>query len=276
MKPRVGRIQFLNCFPLYYGLLENKIPLNIELIKGYPSDLNRMLKNNLLDMAWIPSIAYARNYRDYILLPDVSVSSDGPVNSIFLFSKEPIENLHNRRVAMSNISTTSQALLRILMANYYQCAPDYFDSAPELGAMLIEADAALLIGDDALRAYYKNDNRLLVYDLGQIWKEYTGLPMVFAIWAIREEWAYTHLDDLKKIHQVFLESIQFSLEHIKDAAIIASQWEDFDYPYLVDYFNALKYDFDGRKQKGLMEYYNQACSLGLIEQVPPIKILDLS
>ena len=276
MKPRVGHIQFINCFPMYYGLLEKKLPLDIELIKGYPSDLNRMLKENLLDMAWIPSIAYARNYKDYVLLPDITVSSDGPVKSVFLFSKSPIETLDNRRIAMTNTSATSQALLRILMSKSYRSAPEYFDSTPEFGAMLMEAEAALLIGDDALRAYYKNKDRLLVYDLGQLWKDYTGLPMVFAVWAIRKEWADTNLDKIKEIHRVFLASLQYSLDNIEDAAKKAAQWEEFDYKYLVDYFNCLKYDFDLRKQKGLLEYYTQAHNLGLIEEVPPIDIIDVT
>ena len=94
MRPRVGHIQFINCFPLFYGLIEKKFLLEIDLIKGNPSDLNRMLQENLLDLAPIPSIAYARNYRDYVLMPDISVSCDGEVKSIFFFFKVLINELH--------------------------------------------------------------------------------------------------------------------------------------------------------------------------------------
>lgn len=275
MKPRVGHIQFINCFPLFYGLIEKKFLLEIELIKGNPTDLNRMLADNILDLAPIPSIAYARNYKDYVLMPDISVSCDGEVKSIYLFSRLPIEQLHNKRIALTNISRTSQALLRILMARYYNISPEYFQSAPELGAMLMEADAALLIGDDALRARYKTHDRLYIYDLGQEWKKFTGLPMVFAVWAIRRDFAHNHRDELKLIRDTFTESIKFSLECIQDCAAKASQWEDFNADYLVEYFNSLRFDFDARKQEGLLQYYREAKNQGLIDEVPPIEIMDL-
>lgn len=277
MRPRVGHIQFINCFPLFYGLIEKKFLLEVELIKGYPSDLNRMLKDNVLDLAPIPSIAYARNYREYVLMPDISVSCDGDVKSIYLFSKLPINELHGCKIALTNISATSQALLRTIMAGYYNIVPEYFDSAPELGAMLIEADAALLIGDDALRAKYKynNDNRLYVYDLGQVWKEYTGLPMVFAVWAIRRDYAEKNLEQVKMIKNTFVDSMQYSLDNIRAVAEKAAQWEEFSADYLVEYFASLRYDFDQSKQEGLLEYYKQAHNLGLIEEVPPIGILNI-
>lgn len=275
MKPRVGHIQFINCFPLFYGLIEKKFLLEIELIKGNPTDLNRMLGDNLLDLAPIPSIAYARNYRDYVLLPDISISCDGEVKSIYLFSRLPIDKLHNKKIALTNISRTSQALLRVLMARYYNISPEYFQSAPELGAMLMEADAALLIGDDALRARYKTHDRLYIYDLGQEWKKLTGLPMVFAVWAIRRDFAHNHRDELRLIRDTFTESIKFSLEYIQDCAAKASQWEDFSADYLVEYFNSLRFDFDTRKQEGLLQYYKEAKNQGLIDEVPPIEIIDL-
>ncbi|MGI6435929.1 MAG: menaquinone biosynthetic enzyme MqnA/MqnD family protein [Syntrophomonadaceae bacterium] len=275
MRPRVGHIQFINCFPLFYGLIEKKFLLEIDLIKGYPSDLNLMLKDNLLDMAPVPSISYARNYRDYVLMPDISISCDGEVKSIYLFSRLPIEKLHQQRVAMTNTSATSQALLRILMANHYHIVPEYFNSAPELGAMLMEAEAALLIGDDALRARYKTHDRLFIYDLGLEWKTYTGLPMVFAVWAIRKDYATNHMAELKIVKETFADSIKLSLENIDDVARKASQWEDFGPDYMVKYFQTLKFDFDHSKQEGLLEFYRQAHQLGLLEEMPPLQILDI-
>jgi len=275
MRPRVGHIQFINCFPLFYGLIEKKFLLEIDLIKGNPSDLNRMLQENLLDLAPIPSIAYARNYRDYVLMPDISVSCDGEVKSIFFFSKVPINELHQKKVALTNTSATSQALLRVILARYYNIMPEYFSSAPELGAMLMEADAALLIGDDALRARYKNQDRLYIYDLGEEWKKFTGLPMVFALWAIKKDFASKNVEQLRIIKETFTESIKFSLENVRDVAKKASQWEDFGADYLVDYFRCLRFDFDSGKQEGLMEYYRQAKNQGLLDEVPPLEILDI-
>ncbi|HQD89647.1 MAG TPA: menaquinone biosynthesis protein [Syntrophomonadaceae bacterium] len=275
MRPRVGHIQFINCFPLFYGLIEKKFLLDIDLIKGTPKDLTAMLEANLLDMAAIPSIKYAKNFHDYVIMPDISISCDGEVKSIYLFSKIPIQDLHHKKIALTNTSATSQALLRIIMARKYEAVPEYFDSIPELRAMLMEADAALLIGDDALRAKYKTSDSLYVYDLGQEWKDMTGLPMVFSVWAIRREFAENHLDQVKLIYDAFCDSMAYSLENIEDVARKASQWEDFPPEYLVEYFRTLRFDFDVSKQEGLLEYYRQANSMGLLEQVPPLNVLNL-
>ncbi len=275
MRPRVGHIQFINCFPLFYGLIEKKFLLEVDLIKGNPTDLNRMLADNLLDLAPISSIAYARNYRDYVLMPEISISADGEVKSIYLFSKLPIEQLDGKKIALTNISATSQALLRIIMAKKYGLAPDYFSSTPKLGAMLIEADAALLIGDDALRAKYNQDPRLFAYDLGKEWKEMTGLPMVFAVWAIRKDFMEKKLEQVQIIKDSFIDSMNYSLAHIEDVACKAAQWEEIPANYLVDYFNSLRFDFDERKQEGLIQYYKEAYQLGLIDEVPPLTILDI-
>lgn len=275
MRPRVGHIQFINCFPLFYGLIEKKFLLEIDLIKGNPKDLNNMLEANLLDMAPIPSIKYANNFRDYVIMPDISISCDGEVKSIYLFSKVPIEDLHHKRVALTNTSATSQNLLRIIMSRKYEAVPEYFDSIPELRAMLMEADAALLIGDDALRAKYKTSDSLYVYDLGQEWKNMTGLPMVFSVWAIRREFAENQLDQVKLIKEAFCDSMAYSLENIGDVARKACQWEDFPPEYLVEYFTTLRFDFDKSKQEGLIEYYRQASNMGLIEQAPPLNVLSL-
>ncbi len=275
MRPRVGHIQFINCFPLFYGLIEKKFLLEIDLIKGNPTDLNRMLHENLLDLAPISSIAYARNFRDYILMPDISVSADGEVKSIYLFSKLPIEELNGKKIALTNTSATSHALLRIIMHNYYHSSPEYFVSVPELRAMLMEADAALLIGDDALRSRYKTADRLYIYDLGQEWKRFTGLPMVFAVWAVRREFAQKNPEMVRVIKNTFCDSMKFSLENIEDVAAKASQWEDFDAAYLVDYFNSLRFDFDQKQQEGLAEYYRQAYNMGLLDEVPPLELLPI-
>ncbi len=274
MRPRVGHIQFINCFPLFYGLIEKKFLLDIDLIKGNPTDLNRMLAQGELDLAPISSIAYAQNYDQYLLMPDISISADDEVKSIYLFSKYPIEELDQKNIALANISATSQLLLKIIMQNYYRIVPRYFASAPELRAMLMEADAALLIGDDALRAKYRHDQSLYVYDLGHLWKKYSGLPMVFAVWAIRKDFARRYPEQLQVIRKTFVDSIQLSLEQVEAVAAKAAQWEDFTTQYLIEYFRVLRFDFDEAQQQGLLEYYRQAYRLGAIAEVPELVFMD--
>lgn len=275
MIPRVGQIQFLNCFPLYYGLIEKKFLLDIELIKGTPTQLNGMLKNNQLHLSAISSIAYAQSWKDYVLMPDISISADGEVKSVNLYSKIPIEELDGKSVALTNLSATSQALVKVIMAEYYKIQPDYFVSVQDLGKMLSDAEAALIIGDDALRTFHDTNENLYAYDLARLWKDFTGLPMVFAVWAVRREFAENHLEQVKKIKEVFTDSIRFSLTNIKEVANKGAEWGNFSAQQLEDYFVTLKYDLDESKQKGLLEYYRQVHKLGLIEDMPDLKILNI-
>ncbi len=275
MRPRVGHIQFINCFPLYYGLLEKKILLDIDLVKGTPSELNRMLREKRLDLAPISSIEYARNHKNLILMPDISISADNDVKSIFLISKRPITDLNGCRIALTNTSATSQALLRILMSKKYCHEVEYFESPPKLGSMLLEADAALLIGDHAMRADYQMKEKLHVYDLGREWHEFNGHSMVFAVWAIRRDYARDNLEQVEGLKNAFLASMEFSLQNIRDVAHKASEWEVFSAQYLEDYFTTLRFDFSVKQQAGLLAYYRQAFRLGLLDEVPELKFLEV-
>jgi len=276
MKPRVGHIQFLNCFPLFYGLSKKNFLFELDLIQSRPIDLNNMLGSNMLDLSSISSIAYAHSYRDYVLLPDISISADGKVKSVLLFSKVPIGELHRRKIALTNVSAASQALLRIILAKAYNIVPEYLSSAPDLKTMCSKADAALLIGDDALQAYCRKDvNNLYIYDLGEEWKKFTDLPMVFAVWAVRKEFAAQNMQKLKTIKEEFTEAIRYSLENITELSLEASKQRIFAPEFLADYFTTLKFDFDERKQKGLIEYCLQAKDQGLLDEIPSLEILSL-
>ena len=164
-KPRLGHIQYLNCVPLYYGLVKSDGILDVELIKAPPRRLAEMLTAKELDAAPIPSIEYARNAEMFSLLPDISISSDGEVQSILLLSKVPADQLGGHTVALTDASRTSQVLARILLAKHWNAEPTFVEMPSDLPSMLREADAALLIGDDALRAFHGTTD-LYKYDLG--------------------------------------------------------------------------------------------------------------
>ncbi|NPV27683.1 MAG: menaquinone biosynthesis protein [Firmicutes bacterium] len=275
MRPRVGHIQFLNSLPLYYGLVKNDVLLDVDLVKGTPTELNRYLLEGSLDISSISSIEYARHHEELILMPNISVSADGEVKSIYLFSKVPIEQLDGQPVALTSTSATSQALLQIIMRDKYGIKPRYFVSPPELGSMLLEAEAALLIGDHAMRAAYQLKERLFVYDLGLEWKTLTGLGMVFAVWAIRKEFATAQPDLAREVYHAFFKSMDYSLRNITAVAENAARWEPFAMEYLCDYFQTLRFSFGPNLQAGLLEYYRRAQTLGILKTVPEIKFLEV-
>src|SRR3954453_18892350 len=170
MAIRLGRISYVNMAPVFY-----RLEAHVEEVQGVPTDLNRRLVGGELDLAPISSIAYARNAATLRMLPRICVSSEGAVESIQLVSKTPLERI--RVVAVTPESATSVVLTRVLFPDAEQVP---------LGE---EAEAKLLIGDAALKSAFEDPTPH--HDLGRLWLERTGLPMVFAVWAAPEP---THPD----------------------------------------------------------------------------------
>lgn len=271
-RPRLGHIQFLNLLPLYYGLVKKDVLLDVELVKAAPRDLTRMLLDDELDIAPIPSIEYCRNWRELLLLDDLSVSSDGEVQSILLLSNVPAEELDGRPVALASTSRTSQALLQIILSEKYGVAPYYFEAPPDLPQMMRSAEAALLIGDDALRALY-SPSPLLRYDLGSEWKELTGCKMVYAVWAVRRDFAQAHGERLAALHWALLESMRYTHEHLDAIAQYAARWETFPVAFLRNYFETLRFDFGEDYREGLGLYYSKAKEMGFVDEVAPLNFV---
>ncbi len=269
MRPRLGHIQFLNCLPLYYGLVKTDVLLDVDLVKAAPKDLSEMLVGGELDVAPIPSIEYARHAEDLVLLPDISISSDGEVQSILLLANEPPERLGGRCVALTDTSRTSQVLARILFERYWGATPEYTEMPSGLASMMREAEAALLIGDDALRAYHQPTD-LLKYDLGQMWDDYAGLPMVYAVWAARREFAERSPGELERVDWALNQSNRYTHEHLEAISEYAARWEPFPVTFFRSYFDALRFDFGSRYRDGLGRYLEEAHAIGQLQRVPEL------
>ena len=246
-RPRVGHIQFLNCLPIYWGLVRSGALLDVELTKDTPDRLNDALVAGDLDIGPISLVEYLRHADELLLLPDLAVGSDGPVLSVNLVSPAcRWRSWTGGRVALGSTSRTSVLLARhVARARCMGSSPEYFVCPPDLDAMLLEADAAVLIGDAALRATYEAPRTgLAVHDLGQVWRDWTGLPMVFAVWAVRRDYADANPGLVKDVHTAFLRSRDEALAHVDAVAEQAARWEVFDAGTLASYFRTL--DFSAR------------------------------
>jgi chorismate dehydratase len=271
-RPRVGHIQFLNCLPIYWGLVRSGALLDVELTKDTPDRLNEMLVAGDLDIGPISLVEYLRNSDDLVLLPDLAVGSDGPVLSVNLVSQVPLDTLDGRRVALGSESRTSVLLARMWLAEVHGVHPDYFVCPPNLTAMLLEADAAVVIGDTALRATYEAPGMGLdVYDLGQVWRDWSGLPMVFAVWAARREYAEANPGLVKDVHTAFVRSRDDALVHVDEVAARAARWEPFDAATLATYFRTLDFSLGDRQVEGLIEFSRRTAAAGVIDKpVAPV------
>jgi chorismate dehydratase len=269
-RPRVGHIQFLNCLPIYWGLMRSGALIDVELFKDSPERLNAALVAGDLDIGPISLVEYLRNAEDLLLLPDLAVGSDGPVLSVNAVSTVPLESLDGRRVALGATSRTGVLLAQMYLESHLGVRPEYCNSPPDLARMLDEADAAVIIGDVALRAMHEAPRHgWRVTDLGQAWREWTGLPMVFAAWAVRRDFAAAHPGLVKDVHEAFLRSRELCLTELDEVAAAAARWETLSAETLATYFRVLDFSLGERQVAGVREFARRAALRGAAPALPP-------
>ncbi len=252
----MGHIQFLNCLPLYWGLARTGTLLDLDLSKDTPEKLSEQLIRGELDIAPVTLVEFLRAADDLVAFPDLAVGCDGPVMSCVIVSQKPLEQLDGARVALGSTSRTSVRLAQLLLAEKIGVQPEYYSCPPDLGLMMQEADAAVLIGDAALRANLHDGPKLglEVHDLGQMWKDWTGLPFVFAVWATRRDYLEREPLVVEKVHEAFLASRDLSLEEVTKVAEQAARWETFDEAVLERYFTTLDFRFGAEQLRGVTEF----------------------
>lgn len=256
IRPRVGHIQFLNCLPLYWGLARTGTLLDFELTKDTPEKLSEQLVRGDLDIGPITLVEFLRHADELVAFPDIAVGCDGPVMSCVIVSQVPLERLDGARVALGSTSRTSVRLAQLLLADSVGVRPSYYTCPPDLPLMMQEAEAAVLIGDAALRANLVDGPRhgLEVHDLGAMWKAWTGLPFVFAVWAARRDYLAREPDLTRGVHEAFLASRDLSLTEVDKVVEQAARWEAYDEQALERYFTTLDFRFGGPQLAAVAEF----------------------
>src|SRR3954462_14768373 len=221
--------------------------------QGVPTTLNRQLVAGEIDVAPISSIEYARHAASLRLLPRLCVSSEGGVESIQLVTKTPLERV--RLVAVTPESATSVVLTRVLFP------------AAELVPLGESAEAKLLIGDAALKSAFEDPTPH--HDLGRLWQERTGLPMVFAVWAAPEP---TH-PDLPELEDALVESVRAARAEPEQLAFESAERYGYPAGFLARYFEKLRYRFGPRERAGLYTFLEMAHEVGELEEVPELRFV---
>lgn len=262
-RPRVGHIAFLNCLPIYWGLARTGALLDLDLHRAAPDELSRRLVAGDLDIGPITLVEYLKHADDLLLIPDPAVAADGPVLSVNLVTRTPLADLPAApRVSLASTSRTGVLLGRMLLEDRYGRKPDYAVTAPDIESALKDADAAVLIGDEALQVFHEHRHQgrdgLHVLDLAAEWKDWTGLPMVFAVWAVRRDYAEAHPGLVKDVHLAFRDSVQRSREEIDEVVASAARWEPFPPAALAEYFERLQFGLGERHIAGLREFASRA------------------
>ena len=246
MAIRLGRIAYANMAPVFYRLVAD-----VEEVTGVPTELNRLLLDGELDIAPISSIEYARNADRLRILPRICVSSEGAVDSIQLVTRQPLGRV--RSVAVTPESATSVVLTKVLLPQ------------AELVPLGEEADATLLIGDAALKSAFEDPTPH--HDLGRLWLERTGLPMVFAVWAAPEP----IVDGLPELEHSLVASVRLARAEPERLAYESSQRYGYPPGFLARYFEKLRYSFGPRERAGLYTFLEMARDVGELEHVPELR-----
>jgi chorismate dehydratase len=245
---RLGRISYVNMAPVFY-----RVEAPFSEVAGVPTALNRALLAGECDLAPISSIEYARNAERLRILPRLCVSSEGAVESIQLVTRMPLERV--RRVAVTPESATSVVLTKALL--------------PEAEHVPLSepADAKLLIGDAALQSAFEDPTPH--YDLGRLWLERTGLPMVFAVWAAPEPVA----EGVAELETALVQSVRLARAEPERLAHEASARYGYPAGFLARYFEKLRYRFGPRERAGLLTFLELAHEAGELDVVPELRFV---
>jgi chorismate dehydratase len=268
----------LNTAPLVRGFTHGPLRGKYDLSFTVPSQCAEALRSGAVDVAIIPAIEYQR-IPDLVILPNLSIASKKSVRSLLLVSKKPIQQV--ARIALDRSSRSTQALTRILCEKRWHIAPEFFEAAPDLPEMLRHADAALLIGDPALRlaiatapnarrdssgeivttaaaAGFPEAGPLFIYDIVEKWRAMTSLPAVLAVWAARGG------SVTPELIQDFQDSLAFGLQHLDAIAAEAAAQMNLPAAELRRYLaENIDYHLDEENLQGLTRYYSLAAELGL-------------
>jgi chorismate dehydratase len=279
---RISIVQYLNTAPLVRGFTHGPLRGKYELSFTVPSQCAEALRSGVADVAIIPAIEYQR-IADLVLVPNLSIASKRAVRSLLLISRKPVEKV--KRIALDRGSRSTQALTRILCQKHWGIAPEFFETEPDLPPMLEKADAALLIGDPALRVAYAIEREarrdvsgalqcsgastgvgqfpeLYVCDIVEQWRGLTNLPAVLAVWAGRRDVV------TPEVVQDFQQSLEFGLQHLDEICAEASLELKLPAGDLRCYLTEnIDYTLDEENMHGLGVYYRYAAELGLIPEV---------
>jgi chorismate dehydratase len=287
-KLRISIVEYLNTAPLVWGFTEGPLTEKYDLSFTVPSQCAEALRGGDADIAIIPAIEYQR-IENVVALPGMAVAAKGEVRSILVVAKKPIDMA--KKIALDSSSRSSAALVRLLAKDLWKIEPEFVEASPDPSEMLKQADAALVIGDPALRVALKMDSlagkspsgeqccqgdlaempvpgfeTIFVYDVAYQWEEMTGKPCVLAIWAGRRE-AIT-----PEIVADFQASKQYGLERLREIAEAASV--KLELPpralerYLTDNIN---FDLDEENLAGLRLFFEKAAASGLIPRNRPLE-----
>lgn len=268
-KIHIGKISYINASPVYYGLEKGLLPSWLKMVPDVPAVLNKKIMTGELKISPISAAFYAMNHKDLMILPDLSISCDGRVMSVLLASNYPLDDLSGKRVLFSQESASAAAFLKMIFISR-EIVPMYeIGAVGDMDYCTESADAVLVIGDVALtNPWYETYQ--YCFDLGQLWYEMTALPFVFALWAVRKDFAMQSPEKVREIHRLLLNSKEQGYQNMDEIIRSGSQRLDLGYGIIKAYFELLHCDLDAGKIKAMARFFDSLFKQGVLSEKPGI------
>ena len=266
---RLGRIAYLNVLPIYFALEHLFGENGFHLVRGTPAELNLLMRRGEVDLGSISAMEYGRAWRDYFLLPDLSISSRGAVGSVLLFSRVPFARLDGRTIRVSAASASGAALVKVLMAELFGVEPRY-QPGRLAGASLEGVTAVMAIGDEALRLKAAGVMPFEL-ELGEAWQALTGLPFVFGVWAVRRDFAAAQPEATDTLHRLLLRSRNWGLGSLKELSRMAAAPFGMTPVQVLAYFHQLNFFLSPEHEAGLATFFHYLYNLGELPEEPRLE-----
>ncbi|WP_136514267.1 menaquinone biosynthetic enzyme MqnA/MqnD family protein [Geomonas edaphica] len=273
MTINIGHIKYANCTPIFTALESHFDCTGYRFVDGVPAQLNAMLRAGGIDLSPSSSIEYAMAHEQYCLLPELSISAIGPVKSVFMFSRVPIEELDGAAIGLTAESDTSVNLLKVLLARKYGFTNTFERTALPLAEALERFPGLLLIGDLALKGAASGSG-FFCYDLGQLWHEFTGLPFVFALWIVRRDAAREKHAELKALARDLVAAKKLAYDSYAEIAAGSEERAWLSEEALVDYWQTISYELTVAHLEGARLFFRYAFEMGLIPSLPELRFLE--
>jgi dehypoxanthine futalosine cyclase len=268
---KLGSISFVNSLPVDLGLFSGQIASSAALIPDTPARLNERLLRGELDASPVSALFFAEHADDFYLLPDLSISSGSAVDSVLLLSRKPIEDLNGALIAVTVKGRTTPALLQVLLQERLGFKAR-LEKKEMQRAWPKGFDAILVIGDEALAWKERAaTEKLFIWDLAEAWRQWTGLPFVFAVWAVRRDVFKRDPQAARRLHRALLDSKEWGLSHMEDVRRAAATESGLSAETIAGYFRRLFYGLGDEQKQGLAAFLQKAGQPAAFEELPAEK-----
>lgn len=271
---RIGMVNYLNTAPILVKWYESVVKREWKIYEAPPAVLNKRLSRGEIDLGFVSSFEYGVNPEKYKILSGLSISANGPVGSVFLFSHLPVEQLDGEPVLLTSQSETSVHLVKIILEEFNKVTPLY-STGNIMDVQEGKYKAVLAIGDDALRLV-EDGKYLYQFDLGDIWKRETSLPFVFAVCAVRQEYIDTSSEVLNQIHKELIRCRTEGKADLDSVCEISAPRIPLSKQKCHSYLEGIEYDLGGQKREALERFFEILIKKGVVEEAAlPLKIVPV-